>query len=196
MKERRRRKLIERAQPLLPGAVIRQVAMAQTRAWYWLALSGVILWVFINRYRFIVVTDDAVHLLDCGALGSRPTGVLQSLPRTTRFGPTRGIATQVTLGSERLYVPRAFYAELNAADAMLGAVPAAAVAYPVAAVPDPAPAPAAPSTARLSPDGRYWWSGTAWVDCHVTLPPGVRRSPDGHYWWDGSSWRTVGSASQ
>jgi hypothetical protein len=35
--------------------------------------------------------------------------------------------------------------------------------------------------AQLSPDGRYWWDGTAW---HV-------RSADGAHWWDGGSWRPV-----
>jgi len=45
--------------------------------------------------------------------------------------------------------------------------------------------------AQLSPDGRYWWDGTAWHDCFHNPPPPSVRSADGAHWWDGGSWRTV-----
>jgi hypothetical protein len=45
------------------------------------------------------------------------------------------------------------------------------------------------SAMRLSPDGRYWWDGTAWRDADHVAPPLVTRSPDGLYWWDGAGWR-------
>jgi len=45
--------------------------------------------------------------------------------------------------------------------------------------------------AQLSPDGRYWWDGTAWHDCLRNPPPPSVRSADGAHWWDGGSWRTV-----
>jgi hypothetical protein len=43
----------------------------------------------------------------------------------------------------------------------------------------------------LSPDGRYWWDGTAWRDTGFSVPPSAPRSEDGHYWWDGARWRSV-----
>lgn len=47
--------------------------------------------------------------------------------------------------------------------------------------------------AQLSPDGRYWWDGTAWHDGLQTPPPPSVRSADGAHWWDGASWRLVPS---
>ena len=45
--------------------------------------------------------------------------------------------------------------------------------------------------AQLSPDGRYWWDGTAWHDGLQNPPPPSVRSADGAHWWDGGSWRLV-----
>jgi hypothetical protein len=45
--------------------------------------------------------------------------------------------------------------------------------------------------AQLSPDGRYWWDGTAWHDGLHNPPPPSVRSADGAHWWDGGSWRPV-----
>jgi hypothetical protein len=45
--------------------------------------------------------------------------------------------------------------------------------------------------AQLSPDGRYWWDGTAWHDSLHNPPPPSVRSPDGAHWWDGGSWRPI-----
>lgn len=43
----------------------------------------------------------------------------------------------------------------------------------------------------LSPDGRFWWDGTAWVDSEVRAPQLAPRSQDGAWWWDGRQWRPV-----
>jgi hypothetical protein len=53
---------------------------------------------------------------------------------------------------------------------------------------DTPPAPL-PGPAPMSPDGRHWWDGTAWVDVTVDIPPHAQISPDGALWWDGASWR-------
>jgi hypothetical protein len=45
----------------------------------------------------------------------------------------------------------------------------------------------------LSPDGLYWWDGSAWRDTRLIAPPAAPRSPDGHWWWDGRAWRPVPS---
>jgi Domain of unknown function (DUF4190) len=41
----------------------------------------------------------------------------------------------------------------------------------------------------LSPDGHYWWNGTAWQMHGVRIPSGAIRSANGQEWWDGQSWR-------
>jgi len=46
-----------------------------------------------------------------------------------------------------------------------------------------------PGAAPMSPDGRHWWDGSAWVDADVAAPPGAQISPDGTMWWDGVKWR-------
>ena len=44
---------------------------------------------------------------------------------------------------------------------------------------------------QLSPDGRYWWDGTAWQDSQLVPPSSAPRSPDGAAWWDGTAWRPL-----
>ena len=44
---------------------------------------------------------------------------------------------------------------------------------------------------QMSPDGHYWWDGTAWRDATQDVPPQAQRSSDGAYWWDGARWRPV-----
>jgi hypothetical protein len=47
---------------------------------------------------------------------------------------------------------------------------------------EPATAPAASAPPQLSPDGRWWWTGTEWV-------PAI--SGDGRYRWNGTQWELV-----
>lgn len=48
--------------------------------------------------------------------------------------------------------------------------------------------PPAQSTLLVSPDGRYWWDGTAWMDAACVAPAGAVCSPDGTSWWSGAEW--------
>lgn len=50
----------------------------------------------------------------------------------------------------------------------------------------------APSPATLSPDGRSSWDGTQWVATAVPAPAPAALSPDGRWGWDGTQWIPVG----
>jgi hypothetical protein len=50
---------------------------------------------------------------------------------------------------------------------------------------------ATPPSTQMSPDGRFWWDGSAWRDTFASVPPGAPRSADGAFWWDGNTWRAT-----
>ncbi len=171
--------MIERTQPLLPpGAQIRHILIAGTKGiWLFIGLlllgilPGALIFLLINRNRILAVTQDEIFVLDCGH-GQKPKRVLGVLPRATRLGPPVGNPIQITIGQERLFTGNKFRSEIIAADAE------APQAAPTAAV-------------TMSPDGRYWWNGTSWVNCDEAAPEFVPHSPDGAAWWDGGRWRFV-----
>ena len=121
---RRRQRMINSAEPFLPGGTqIQQIFLAQTQS-HWLfaglmclaILPGALVFMLINEYRMIAVTPDAIYILDCGH-GSKPRRLLGSVPRGMRFGPVSGLTTRIEINGKRLRVLRAFYPEVIAADA-------------------------------------------------------------------------------
>ena len=117
-----RDKLRERAQPFLePGETIQTVFMAQTGPTPWLAGAvGALIYVFIAKYRVVVVTERAVVLLKAGAFRpSKPKEVVSRLPRTTPIGPFDGkIWGKVTIDGERHWVHRRFKDDVERAAAV------------------------------------------------------------------------------
>ena len=77
-----------------------------------------------------------------------------------------------------------------------------AYAQPQAAISPPANV-SGNMAGTLSPDGRYYWDGTAWQPVEQQPPtdtgnmtltsynPSAPRSPDGRYWWDGRAWQPI-----
>ena len=125
---KKKQRLIERAQPVLPaGTEIRQIFSATTRSPYLLfglmflfILPGAIIFWTINRGRMIAITKDAIYVLNCGNFAwSKPKRVLRVLPRTTRFGPVSGMFAKIQVGPEHLWMGdnAGAYAEIAAADA-------------------------------------------------------------------------------
>jgi tetratricopeptide (TPR) repeat protein len=52
-------------------------------------------------------------------------------------------------------------------------------------------APPLPPPPILSPDRRYWWDGSVWLNADASAPTNAARSSDGNWWWDGTEWRPV-----
>jgi hypothetical protein len=118
--------LVKRAQPLLPpGTRIRQIFLAGTlspkaTAVLCITIIGAPVAMLINHQRMIAVADDAIYVLKCGRLTpTKPTRVLRTLPRTTRFELAGGtMAWHITVPPEKLWVTGAVSrAEIAGGDA-------------------------------------------------------------------------------
>jgi hypothetical protein len=111
----------ESAMPFLaPGEQVQAVIGAQTASQYLAALTGVFVFLSLNRYRILAVTPDRIVVLDAGKISMKKArGVVMELPRSTRLGPGKGVWHQIPAGEEKLRVPRRFYKDIDAADAAL-----------------------------------------------------------------------------
>jgi hypothetical protein len=106
-----RDKLRERAQPFLePGEQVQAVFLAQTGPTPWLAGAfGAIIYMFIAKYRVVVVTDRGIVLLKAGAWSpAKPKELVKRLPRQG-LGPfSAKVFQKVMLDGERHWVHRRF----------------------------------------------------------------------------------------
>jgi hypothetical protein len=110
------------AQYLQPGEPVQAVIGAQTASQWLAALTGVFLFLGLNRYRIIAVTPTRIVVLDAGkASMSKARGVVMELPRSTRLGPGTGIWHKIPAGQETLRVHRRFYKDLQTADSVASA---------------------------------------------------------------------------
>jgi hypothetical protein len=108
------------AQYLQPGEPIQAVIGAQTASQYVAALTGVFVFLGLNRYRIIAVTPTRIVVLDAGKTSmKRARGVVTELPRSTRLGPGTGLWHRIQAGGENLRVHRRFFNDLATADAAL-----------------------------------------------------------------------------
>jgi hypothetical protein len=113
------------AQYLEPGETAEAVFGAQTVSQYMFVLTGGLIFLLMNRYRIVVVTQQRIRILDAGKLGMRKARrVVGDLPRSTQLGPPSGIWQVIPANGERLHVHRRFYKEIKIADAAIPAVPA------------------------------------------------------------------------
>ena len=117
----RRKDLTERSARFLPpGNEIRQVFICQTApsfAFFLITyLTG--LTMFWIRYRCVVVTPDAIYVLDSSKVsgGAQPRSLVGTLPRRTQLGPVSGRWGQVNLLGERHWVHKRFHHDIAAAD--------------------------------------------------------------------------------
>jgi len=117
--------LVRRARPFVPpDSEIRQAFIAQSARGFWIImlayLTGLtICWI---RYRCVVVTDEAIYVLDARKWsgGSRPRALIATLPRHTRLGPVSGRWASVDLAGERHWVHKRFHQQIRAADRHAG----------------------------------------------------------------------------
>jgi len=107
---------------LEPGESIQAVIGAQTASQYLAAITGVFVFLGLNRYRILAVTPSRIVVLDAGKTSmKRARGVITELPRSTRLGPATGMWHQIPAGGETLRVHRRFFKDIETADAVLTA---------------------------------------------------------------------------
>lgn len=104
-------------QYLQPGETVQAVIGAQTASQWLAGLTGVFVFLGLNRYRILAVTPARVVVLDAGKTSmKRARGVVMELPRSTRLGPGTGMWHRIPAGSETLRVHRRFFKDIETAD--------------------------------------------------------------------------------
>jgi hypothetical protein len=107
------------AQYLQPGEQIQAVIGAQTASQYLAAITGIFVFLGLNKYRIIAVTPTRIVVLDAGKTSMKTArGVVAELPRSTRLGPGTGMWHQIPAGGETLRVHRRFFKDLETADSV------------------------------------------------------------------------------
>ena len=106
---------------LQPGETIEAVFCAQTTSQYF-ALLSILIVIFTNAYRVVVVTDRRILVCRSGRFRMAPVkDVIKELPRNTRIGPPSGLWWPCETLGERLYINKRFHKDVTAADAVLSA---------------------------------------------------------------------------
>jgi hypothetical protein len=104
---------------LRQGEPVQAVFGAQTASQWLAALTGVFVFLGLNRYRIVVVTPTRILVLDAGRTSMKKArGVVTELPRSTRLGPGTGLWHQIPAGQETLRVHRRFFKDIGSADAV------------------------------------------------------------------------------
>jgi hypothetical protein len=107
---------------LRPGETVQAVLGAQTASQLVAAVSGVFLFLGLNRYRIIAVTPARVLILDAGRASMKTAhGVVAELPRSTRLGPPSGLWHVIPAAGENLRVHRRFFKDIETADSTFAA---------------------------------------------------------------------------
>ena len=102
---------------LQPGEPIQAIFGAQTASQWMAALTGIFVFLGLNKYRIVAVTPARIVVLDAGKVSMKKArGVVTELPRSTRLGPGTGLWHQIPAGSEKLRVHRRFFKDLETAD--------------------------------------------------------------------------------
>ena len=102
---------------LRPGETVQAVLGAQTASQLLAAVTGVFLFLGLNRYRIVAVTSQRVLILDAGRASMKTAhGVVAELPRSTRLGPPSGLWHVIPAAGENLRVHRRFFKDIETAD--------------------------------------------------------------------------------
>jgi hypothetical protein len=107
------------AQYLQPGETVQAVIGAQTASQWLAGLTGVFVFLSLNRYRILAVTPARIMVLDAGKTSMKQArGVVMELPRSTRLGPATGMWHRIPAGTETLRVHRRFFKDIETADSV------------------------------------------------------------------------------
>ena len=116
-----RQDLVEKSMPFLPpGVQIRQAFIGQAApnfAYFVITYLTALTMSWI-KYRLVVVTDDAIYVLDSTKTsgGGKPKALFGTMPRHTQLGPPSGRWAEVDLLGERHWVHKRFFSEIASAD--------------------------------------------------------------------------------
>lgn len=112
--------LVEAAQPFLPaGGEIRQAFIDQAApSFFYFILTYLTGLMFQNKYRCVVVTPEAIHVLESTRWsgGAKPVALLSQMSRTTPLGPVVGRWAEDQLLGERHWVHKRFHDQILSAD--------------------------------------------------------------------------------
>lgn len=107
------------AQFLQPGESIQAVIGAQTASQWLAGLTGIFVFLSLNRYRIIAVTPQRILVLDAGKASMKTArSLVMELPRSTRLGPASGMWHRIPAGGETLRVNRRFFKDIEEADSV------------------------------------------------------------------------------
>jgi len=102
---------------LRPGETVQAVLGAQTASQLLAAVTGVFLFLGLNRYRIVAVTPQRILILDAGRASMKTArGVVAELPRSTRLGPPSGLWHVIPAAGKNLRVHRRFFKDIQTAD--------------------------------------------------------------------------------
>lgn len=120
-----RDKIQAKAAPQLqPGEQVQAVFAAQTASQWLIVLLGVV-FLAMNEYRCVVVTDRRIVVFNSGKLSqANPKEIVYELPRGTIIGPPSGLWHPVEAHGETVRIHKRFHKDVVAADSLAGAAAA------------------------------------------------------------------------
>ncbi len=112
-----RQKIINSAAPQLqPGETAITAFAAQTKPWWWL-LFGAVLFMALNHYRTVVITDRRILVFDSGKwTTTKAKTLLHEIPRATKIGPASGLWYSTDVLGEPLNIHKRFHKDVAMAD--------------------------------------------------------------------------------
>ncbi len=115
-----RQKIIKNATPhLQPGETPIAAFVTQTKPWWWM-LMGLVVFVALNRYQPVVVTDRRIIVFDSGRwMTTKAKSIVREAPRNIAMGPASGLWYTMNALGEPLQVHKRFHKDIAAADASI-----------------------------------------------------------------------------
>jgi hypothetical protein len=106
------------ASQLRPGEQIQAVFSAQT-APFWYIYLGYIVFLAMNTYYVIVVTDQRILVCQSGKMSMSPVkSTVRELPRQTVIGPASGLWYKTNVLGEKMLIAKRFHKDVAAADSL------------------------------------------------------------------------------
>src|ERR1700735_5371305 len=103
------------AAQLRPGEQIQSVFVGQTASQY-LILLGVVIFLAVNEYYTVIITDQRILVCKSGKLSStKVKSVLRELPRQTIIGPATGLWYKTSVLGEPVRIHKRWHKDIASA---------------------------------------------------------------------------------